>query len=101
MGSWWEVLHGATLCFAPTSGEMELRLEKVMESDTFLRICWLKEELKNSAELWFNNHSWQMKHLTNFSNKLRRNGFAYNTMKIDKSANEYEDEEDYYSKTKD
>ena len=32
---------------------------------------------------------------------VRRNGFAYNTMKIDKSANEYEDEEDYYSKTKD
>ena len=30
---------------------------------------------------------------------FRRNGFAYNTIKIDKAANEYEDVEDSYSKT--
>ena len=88
---------------------MELKVEKVMESDTFLRtgpglghnnfiniyfrsieslynrivnapfsrdqpflrICGLKEELKSSAELWLSKHSWQMRHLANFSNKLR------------------------------
>ena len=83
----------------------------ISRDQPFLRICGLKEELKSSAELWLSKHSWQMRHLTNFSNKLRsvrrgwagqvkivslrRNGFAYNTMKIDK----YEDDEDCYSKT--
>ena len=54
-------LHQVRRCLSTT-----LQLHHLLR-----RMCDLKEDLKNSARLWMKNYSWQIEHLTNFSNRLR------------------------------
>ena len=57
-----------TLLYCRQGMELAVLYEKVLESDTSLRLSDLKQDLRNSVRLWLGAHTWQ---LQAFSNTLR------------------------------